>query len=507
MNRQGVWVVVVLAVLTAVTVWFALLIYPRSSAVAFGPIGDEAVLSQGAVRVAQGQVPNRDFISIVGGASYYPLAAAFRIFGDSYQVVRTFNFLNALLIVVLTLWVLWPYSRSTALAGVVSFSALFFPLWPYASYHWMFLAVLLLAVGCLVRIQSWRGAVVAGAALGLASFSVFQKALPVAGGLLVYLFFFSSPSSDRLKRTLAYCGGFGGSIAAAIAVMWSNGSLQPFLQQVLIDNVRYYHEAIPGLYFALNSVFVMLVVFLIAAWLPMYLYRKNSAVPMPVHQAFWWAGFGAAISTLYYLEVVHLSYAMLPIVIAFALAFNNFLAATKRGLLFVSVTRPAWRIAIVSFVVFAVCFVVYGRDVVIRAYDPAAFGPVRSRIAIETARGTLYGNSQWLGTFADLWNAVEAAAKPRQGQRIFFLPYCPGCYYFHNIDNPTPLDFLVTDRMSPENEAWLKRSLLDNTDVVVFIPPSWGGFPKDGELMQWIRTVFPLQASYYDGQIVVMKKD
>src|ERR1051325_2939628 len=50
---------------------------------------DEGIILQGAQRILDGQVLYRDFFSFFTPGSYYLLALAFRVFGDSYLVAHT----------------------------------------------------------------------------------------------------------------------------------------------------------------------------------------------------------------------------------------------------------------------------------------------------------------------------------------------------------------------------------------------------------------------------------
>src|SRR6266446_3688126 len=49
---------------------------------------DEGFLAYGAVRVMEGQVPNRDFVSLQPPLSFYAVAAAFKLFGTSLASLR-----------------------------------------------------------------------------------------------------------------------------------------------------------------------------------------------------------------------------------------------------------------------------------------------------------------------------------------------------------------------------------------------------------------------------------
>src|SRR5438132_5753110 len=49
---------------------------------------DEGILLQGGLRILDGQIPYRDFFSFYTPGSFYLLAGAFKVFGDSFVVAR-----------------------------------------------------------------------------------------------------------------------------------------------------------------------------------------------------------------------------------------------------------------------------------------------------------------------------------------------------------------------------------------------------------------------------------
>src|ERR1051326_4961665 len=51
-------------------------------------LGDEGFVAYGAERVSQGQMPNRDFVSVQPPLSFYTAAGAFKIFGKSLVSLR-----------------------------------------------------------------------------------------------------------------------------------------------------------------------------------------------------------------------------------------------------------------------------------------------------------------------------------------------------------------------------------------------------------------------------------
>src|SRR5438128_10374217 len=52
---------------------------------------DEGLLAYGAARVAGGEIPHRDFVSVQPPLSYYTAAALFKISGTSLATLRTFG--------------------------------------------------------------------------------------------------------------------------------------------------------------------------------------------------------------------------------------------------------------------------------------------------------------------------------------------------------------------------------------------------------------------------------
>src|ERR1700679_4349241 len=62
-------------------------------------IYDESIILTGAMRVAAGQIPHRDFYANYGPGQFYTIAALFKLFGESILIERLFDlFIKALLV-------------------------------------------------------------------------------------------------------------------------------------------------------------------------------------------------------------------------------------------------------------------------------------------------------------------------------------------------------------------------------------------------------------------------
>src|ERR1700709_2013279 len=88
---------------------------------------DEGLIVTGAMRVAAGQVPHRDFYANYGPAQFYILAGLFKAFGPSVLIERLFDLLIKASLVTLVFAVLTSYCRK----AIASATAL-------ATFLWLF---------------------------------------------------------------------------------------------------------------------------------------------------------------------------------------------------------------------------------------------------------------------------------------------------------------------------------------------------------------------------------
>lgn len=135
----------------AVGLFFAtlLLLWPQRDFVSMN--ADEGIVLQGAARILRGEVPYRDFFSFYTPASYYLLALAFKIFGESLLVGRTLLLVYGGLFSALT----YLLARRIASRRAALFAAfLVLAVWPFRFYvlhNWDSTVWALLAFYCAVR--------------------------------------------------------------------------------------------------------------------------------------------------------------------------------------------------------------------------------------------------------------------------------------------------------------------------------------------------------------------
>lgn len=110
-------------------------------------LGDEGFLAYGAVRVLEGQVPNRDFVSYQPPLSFYTIAIMFKLFGTSLVSMRIFG-LCIYIIIPLSIYALSRClsSRVIALATAVPATVLGLPYFDFVPFAvWQGVAATLLA--------------------------------------------------------------------------------------------------------------------------------------------------------------------------------------------------------------------------------------------------------------------------------------------------------------------------------------------------------------------------
>jgi hypothetical protein len=212
---------------------------------------DEALMLTGAMRVAAGEVPFRDFYAIYGPAEFYILAGLFKLFGPSILVERLFD----LTVEALTVAVVYGIVRQHAIYGMeMTFgsavlavcllnlvaTALLLPIFvgTFARKR-LFAAGAVAALSLLFRIDTGVG--LAGTQLCLLGAAAFMS----GGGTMSRL--------RSLRSTAAfYFAGFGLILLPPAVYFLAVSPFYPLLRDVVILQSRYYHRyrnlPFPGLH-------------------------------------------------------------------------------------------------------------------------------------------------------------------------------------------------------------------------------------------------------------------
>ena len=247
-------------------------------------LGDEGFLAYGAVRVLQGQLPNRDFVSLQSPLSFYTSAAMFSLFGTSLVTLRALGLAIYLVIPLAVYGIARQRGRYVvSLAASVPAAFVgppFFNFVPFAVWHGV--AAALVAAFLAIRAAStdravW--AVLAGLATALTLLSRQDLGVYVIAAVLSYgvlLRAIGIPEAGRRARRLL--------------AFFATGAAIP----LLLVGIGWLASG------ALPSVFHQLVVF------PLTTYAKTSSLPMPVFQSGMTATDAVVVSMFYAPPIVYM---------------------------------------------------------------------------------------------------------------------------------------------------------------------------------------------------------
>src|ERR1700731_2596491 len=207
---------------------------------------DEGLLAYGAVRVADGEIPHRDFVSLQPPLSFYTTAALFKICGTSLATLRIFG----LSIFLLLPFLIYGIARTLTVSPILSFAAAapacvlglpyvyFVPLAAWQGIVASFAAVLLFIPAALSK-QQWL-AIPAGLLSGVSLFLRHDQAVYTIISIFALASALSfvradSISKTNLKRALFFwLAGIGVIAVPSIFIWWRIGALPEMFRQLIV---------------------------------------------------------------------------------------------------------------------------------------------------------------------------------------------------------------------------------------------------------------------------------
>lgn len=210
-------------------------------------IGDEGSIVYGAQRVAEGELPYRDFFEVMGPGTFYWLALWFKTLGTTWLASRAAVLATALL----AAWAIYLLSaplirRRFVLLPTMAYTALTVPMWPGANHHFDSNTWALLAIASYVHGEraGRRWTALAGILAGAAATVIPQKGVLVLVALLAATVWKGvRESSLKDARTAAAIllvtfGAVGLSIVAFYAIQ---GSLRDLIYAMAVWPATRYH--------------------------------------------------------------------------------------------------------------------------------------------------------------------------------------------------------------------------------------------------------------------------
>jgi hypothetical protein len=217
---------------------------------------DEGITLTGAMRVAAGQVPHRDFYYIYGPAEAYILAGLFKVFGPSLLVERLFD----LLIKALTVTAVYAIALSYSRRSIAIFVSIVTAMWLFGLIGWGYAITpvsLLNLVGSVLILPVFTGRVstkrmlAAGAVSGAASLFRYDTGIALLGihacvvSIAIYLRFTGMANRLRIFASTfwPYLVGFALLTVPPALYYFSVVPVAPLLHDIVLFPSKYYHRS------------------------------------------------------------------------------------------------------------------------------------------------------------------------------------------------------------------------------------------------------------------------
>jgi hypothetical protein len=426
------------------------------------PPGDEGTLIYGAVRVAQGQVPYRDFFETMGPGTFYWVALFFKIFGITWIATRVALMITCVA-TALTLFFLARRLRtgSDAYPAIFMIATLSGFVWPVISHHEDSNLLALLSFAAFVLwLDKHRPAlmITAGALAALTTCFLQPKGILLLVAFLLLL-------GIMCRREAAFKSYVGhlvsGYSAVSICVLLlfglSNGLhdflyanfVWPLTRYSTVNSVSYalgirdFHwklwaqplamEFSPAVGYTVAC--VLTIPFLTVALLPIVLpivaaCQRSKAFSRDL-LPFWVAGWALWLSEIHRKDMTHLICGSPLLIILFFCLLRRPGHATGHILMNVVAT------SVVALAVFNVCLT------------------LAASTKVQTARGSVY-------MFREDPILTFLATHIQPGEKLFAYSYCPMYYFLTGADNPTKYSILMYQMNTEAQFLDAARSLEKN---------------------------------------------
>lgn len=421
-------------------------------------IGDEGILVNGAQLVAQGALPYRDFIEVMGPASFYWLGLFFKLFGVNIYVARGVLLLTASFTIIMLYWMTRRiYQGPFDILPSFFFLVIGIPLWPGTNHHWDSDFFGLLAIGAFFLWQDrgrWWFLALAGVLSGLTSCFIQQKGvfliMALSLAILCNAYRSGEAKSSTVSRIGILLGAFIGVGCFVLLFFFLSGGLPDLIYANLIwplsnysnVNICPYGFGLMELIFLNYSNYFMKLVpsflnytvtnlFLIPLWVIYYLSLlifvlivisciqklNRDRIFNSFMIVYWMVGFALLISELHRKDITHLIYGS-PILLILLFVIWNYCFENKKFL------------KILGFSLLTMSLVLFGSFNALIALS--------ANEKIVSRQGILYGFKQDLA----LKFLIEHT-KP--GDYAFVYPYYPMYYFLADVKNPTRYFTLISN--------------------------------------------------------------
>ncbi|WP_294537589.1 glycosyltransferase family 39 protein [uncultured Rhodoblastus sp.] len=237
---------------------------------------DEGVWLHAAMRMSDGQILYRDFFEFHPPVGFLIVSGWTALFGPSLMAARI---LTALFIS-LTAWLAYDCCRiisghrGLAASLALTWIAAFHIFWTSVNHHWFTSCFSMLTLWAIMTAQAKPGRLfLAGLAASAAALVTTSR-----GGLAVVAGLLSILSRRSVKDVLIYAAGGAALLFAVVGFLWSQGSLGPAIDQVIVWTFHNYSQiqGMPfGAFLDIQHLFTVAVFPLVAVLLAVAIAREG----------------------------------------------------------------------------------------------------------------------------------------------------------------------------------------------------------------------------------------
>lgn len=441
-----------------------------------GDLSDEGFLAYGAIRVTEGQLPNRDFVSLQPPLSFYIAAAVFKILGTSIASLRLLGLAVYLLMPLASYGILRCVltSRIIALLGATPIMILGLPLINFAPLAvWQGIATTLLAGFFFLLAISHRRASLAFAAGILTGFSLLLRHdQAIYFGISVLAFavtaWFTENNADARRSTsrifLLWIAGLAVLLVVPFLYWWREGALGEMFRQLIIFPITTYTRTSSLSFPRFQATQPLSQILLIALFYIPPLVYVLTAICLTMRLARHPFGRGDMINlffltwaTTYYFQVLtrsdiyHLLTALPPFFLLAAYGWWNLTNPARGGLAFQIVS-----VAITGFFLWIV------KPLMLPNVWEGAKLLAIERGGVRVEGGDIV--SQFVQT-------IQQHTGPERS--ILVLPYQPMIYFLAERRNPTRWNYLWPgDQTRQDHERLIQQARSDPPAVVILFHES-----------------------------------
>ncbi len=456
---------------------------------------DEGFMAYGAVRVMEGHIPHRDFVSLQSPLAFYTLAAVFKLFGTSLVSLR------ALGLAVYILIAIGVYAVSRNISGRIAslFAAIpatvigmpYFCFVPYPVWHGV-LAALLGMLLFMRAITTGRRywAFLAGLATATAILSRQDQGLYLTIAVLVYVLAIKCAKQKTIEKP--YLGQMLSFWAAGITVImlplgiyWLVCGAVPYMfKQLVVFPLTTYaktsslpmltfdsqgplrDDIITAMYYLPPAVYALTAIWMVI----IFIRRRFCADDARI-------AFILVASVLFYCQVLtrsdlhHLIIALPPFFIlymwcaqALSGALGNVLA--KRYMW----QKPALTRACAAAILLTVCA---GTSSVVLYAEPVFLESLKTpRTLLSLNRAGVWLKPEGTRLLDTVVKIIQSNAEPNDA--ILCLPYAPMYYFLSARHNPTQWNYLWPgDQTVEDHKTLVKQAKMDPPAVVIIVNKDW----------------------------------